>query len=63
MTTEFGMTFGSAFTLGFLNATVCLFLLGTGISSVAMIMYPHLQRRKILAQYKESEQKKRLIKP
>ncbi|WP_206753481.1 hypothetical protein [Microcoleus sp. FACHB-831] len=46
-----------------MKATVFLSLLGTGISSVAMIMYPDLQQRKILAQYKESEQKKRLIKP
>ena len=63
LTTGFGMSLGSAFSLGFLNATGFLSLLGTGISSVAMIIYPHWQRRKILAQYKESEQKKRLIKP
>ena len=56
------MSLSSGFNVGF-NAFLILSAMGTAISLVAMMLYPLWQRDKLLADYRKSAQKRRLIKP
>ncbi len=59
--TGFSMSLTTGFSIGF-NAFLILSALGTAISLVAMILSPHWQREKLLTKYRQSAQKRRLIK-
>jgi len=56
------MSLSSGFNVGF-NAFLILSTIGTAISLAAMMLSPVWQREKLLADYRQSAQKRRLIKP
>jgi serine/threonine protein kinase len=60
-TAGLGITSGIALALGTLHPYILLALLATGLPFATMLLYPPIQRRKLIAQYRRSEE--HLIKP
>lgn len=60
--TGFSMVLSTGFKVGFNPFLIFLAML-TGISLTSTMLYPHWQREKLLAEYRQSAQKRRLIKP
>ncbi len=61
LTIGFGSSLGVGLKLGALNFSALAALLGTGLPLAGMFLYPPLQRRRLIAKYRQSEQ--HLIKP
>ncbi|MCC2695995.1 serine/threonine protein kinase, partial [Nodularia sp. LEGE 04288] len=61
LTAGLGISFGIGCIIGLLNPYILLALSGTGLPLATMLLYPPLQRRKLIAKYRKSEE--RLIKP
>lgn len=59
--TGLSMLLSTGFKLGF-SPFLILLTMATGISLTSTMLYPHLQREKLLAEYRQSAQKRRLIK-
>src|SRR5919199_2242563 len=57
----FSMSLSTGLNVGF-NLFLILAAMGTGISLAVIIFYPHWQRKKILADYRNAARKRRLIK-
>lgn len=55
-----GISVGTGIIIGF-NSFILLALTGTGLTTLFMLLYPPLKRRKLIAKYRQSE--KSLIKP
>jgi hypothetical protein len=55
-----GISVGAGIIIGF-NTFILLALTGTGLTTLFMLLYPPLKRRKLIAKYRQSE--KSLIKP
>ncbi|MFN5240308.1 MAG: protein kinase domain-containing protein [Aphanizomenon sp.] len=55
-----GISVGTGIIIGF-NSFILLALTGTGLTTLFMLLYPPLQRRKLIAKYRQSEES--LIKP
>jgi serine/threonine protein kinase len=60
-TAGFGTSLGVGWIVGFFNPYILLALAGTGIPLATMLFYPPLKRRRLIANYRKSEQ--HLIKP
>ncbi|QOV23666.1 protein kinase domain-containing protein [Anabaenopsis elenkinii] len=60
-TAGLGISSGIALALGTLHPYILLALLATGLPFATMLLYPPIQRRKLIAQYRRSEE--HLIKP
>ncbi|QOV23667.1 serine/threonine protein kinase [Anabaenopsis elenkinii] len=60
-TAGLGITGGIALAVGTLHPYILLALLATGLPFATMVLYPFIQRRKLIAQYRRSEE--HLIKP
>jgi len=56
-----GISFGIISIVGFLNPYILFALTGTSLPALSMLFYPPLQRRKLIAKYRQSEES--LIKP
>lgn len=50
-----GVSLGIDFALGFANPFVLSALVGTGVPLTALLLYPALQRRRAITQYRQSE--------
>lgn len=61
LTLGLGASLGIGLKLGALSGLTLAAVLGTGLPLTGMILYPHLARKKLIAKYRQSEQK--LIKP
>jgi hypothetical protein len=61
LTIGLGSSLGVWLKLGALNLPALAAVLGTGLPLAGMLLYPPLQRRQLIAKYRQSEQ--RLIKP
>jgi hypothetical protein len=57
----FGFSVGTGIIIGFLNPFILLALTGTGLTTLFILVYPPLKRRKLIAKYRQSEES--LIKP
>jgi hypothetical protein len=55
-----GISVGTGIIIGF-NSFILLALTGTSLPALFMLVYPPLQRRKLIAKYRQSEES--LIKP
>ncbi|MDB9497851.1 serine/threonine protein kinase, partial [Nodularia spumigena CS-336/02] len=60
-TAGLGISGGIGCIVGLLNPYILLALSGTGLPLATMLLYPPLQRRRLIAKYRKSEE--RLIKP
>ncbi|WP_414550592.1 serine/threonine protein kinase [Anabaena sp. CCY 0017] len=61
LTAGLGISFGIGCIVGLFNPYILLVLAGMGLPLATMLLYPPLQRRRLIAQYRKSEE--RLIKP
>ncbi|MDB9372029.1 hypothetical protein [Nodularia sphaerocarpa] len=61
VTAGLGIRCGIGFMVGLQNPYILLALSGTGLPLASMLLYPPLQRRKLIAKYRKSEE--HLIKP
>ncbi|AUT00390.1 serine/threonine protein kinase [Nostoc sp. CENA543] len=50
-----GISFGIICIIGFVNLYILLVLAGTGLPLISMLLYPPLKRRRLIAQYRQSE--------
>ncbi|WP_414566644.1 MULTISPECIES: serine/threonine protein kinase [unclassified Anabaena] len=57
----FGASVGTGIIAGFLNPFILLALIGTSLTTLSMLLYSPLKRRKLIAKYRQSEES--LIKP
>lgn len=61
LSTVLGIAVGMGFVVGFVNVYTLLILGGSGLSLAAMLLYPFLKHRWLIARYRKSEQN--LIQP
>ncbi|MBE9125419.1 MULTISPECIES: serine/threonine-protein kinase [unclassified Coleofasciculus] len=61
--TGLGMSLAMGINFGFLNFWILISAIGTSLSLVGTLFNPYWQRQKLLEQYNQSAQKRRLIKP
>ncbi|WP_414550593.1 protein kinase domain-containing protein [Anabaena sp. CCY 0017] len=61
LTAGLGISFGIGVIFGVFNPYIFLAIAGTGLPLATMLLYPRFERRKLIAQYRQSEN--RLIKP
>ncbi|MDB9350338.1 serine/threonine protein kinase [Nodularia spumigena] len=61
LTAGLGIGLGIGYSVGFLNPYILLAISATGLPLATILVYPPLKRRRLIAQYRQSEE--RLIKP